>query len=297
MKAVLLLAHGSPDTATESDIREFLSNVTGGRALPDAVVEEIRRRYEQIGRSPLAEITMRQAQALERELGMRVYVGMRNWHPYIADTLKQMIADGVTQAIAICLAPQNSRTSVGLYRQALDAQGSLPFTVDFVQSWHDEPGLIEAFAQKLRPAWKRACEESGVQVPIIFTAHSVPSRTIADGDPYENHARATARAVARACELPDSVWCCAFQSQGAAGGPWIGPTVEETILALKNQGATAALIQPVGFVCDHVEILYDIDIALKKFAEGHGMRLWRTESLNDSPAFIEALAGLVRRRA
>jgi protoporphyrin/coproporphyrin ferrochelatase len=297
MKAVLLLAHGSPDTATESDIREFLSNVTGGRALPDAVVEEIRRRYEQIGRSPLAEITMRQAQALERELGMRVYVGMRNWHPYIADTLKQMIADGVTQAIAICLAPQNSRTSVGLYRQALDAQGSLPFTVDFVQSWHDEPGLIEAFAQKLRPAWKRACEESGVQVPIIFTAHSVPSRTIADGDPYENQARATARAVARACELPDSVWCCAFQSQGAAGGPWIGPTVEETILALKNQGATAALIQPVGFVCDHVEILYDIDIALKKFAEGHGMRLWRTESLNDSPAFIEALAGLVRRRA
>jgi protoporphyrin/coproporphyrin ferrochelatase len=297
MKAVLLLAHGSPDTATESDIREFLSNVTGGRALPDAVVEEIRRRYEQIGRSPLTEITMRQAQVLERELGMRVYVGMRNWHPYIADTLKQMIADGVTQAIAICLAPQNSRTSVGLYRQALDAQGSLPFTVDFVQSWHDEPGLIEAFAQKLRPAWKRACEESGVQVPIIFTAHSVPSRTIADGDPYENQARATARAVARACELPDSVWCCAFQSQGAAGGPWIGPTVEETILALKNQGATAALIQPVGFVCDHVEILYDIDIALKKFAEGHGMRLWRTESLNDSPAFIEALAGLVRRRA
>jgi protoporphyrin/coproporphyrin ferrochelatase len=297
MKAVLLLAHGSPDPATESDIRGFLNNVTGGRALPDAVVEEIRRRYEQIGRSPLTEITMRQAQVLERELGMRVYVGMRNWHPYIADTLKQMIADGVTQAIAICLAPQNSRTSVGLYRQALDAQGSLPFTVDFVQSWHDEPGLIEAFAQKLRPAWKRACEESGVQVPIIFTAHSVPSRTIADGDPYENQARATARAVARACELPDSVWCCAFQSQGAAGGPWIGPTVEETILALKNQGATAALIQPVGFVCDHVEILYDIDIALKKFAEGHGMRLWRTESLNDSPAFIEALAGLVRRRA
>jgi protoporphyrin/coproporphyrin ferrochelatase len=297
MKAVLLLAHGSPDPATESDIRGFLNNVTGGRALPDAVVEEIRRRYEQIGRSPLTEITMRQAQVLERELGMRVYVGMRNWHPYIADTLKQMIADGVAQAIAICLAPQNSRTSVGLYRQALDAQGSLPFTVDFVQSWHDEPGLIEAFAQKLRPAWKRACEESGVQVPIIFTAHSVPSRTIADGDPYENQARATARAVARACELPDSVWCCAFQSQGAAGGPWIGPTVEETILALKNQGATAALIQPVGFVCDHVEILYDIDIALKKFAEGHGMRLWRTESLNDSPAFIEALAGLVRRRA
>jgi ferrochelatase len=297
MKAVLLLAHGSPDTATESDIREFLNNVTGGRALPDAVVEEIRRRYEQIGRSPLTEITMRQARALERELGMRVYVGMRNWHPYITDTLKQMIADGVTQAIAICLAPQNSRTSVGLYRKALDAQGPLPFRVDFVQSWHDEPRLIEAFAQKLRPAWKRACEESGVQVPIIFTAHSVPSRTIADGDPYENQARATARAVARACDLPESVWCCAFQSQGAAGGPWIGPTVEETILALKNQGATAALIQPIGFVCDHVEILYDIDIAFKKFTEGHGMRLWRTESLNDSPAFIEALAGLVRRRA
>jgi len=297
MKAVLLLAHGSPDTAAEADIREFLSNVTGGRVLPDATVEEIRRRYERIGRSPLTEITMRQAQALERELGIRVYVGMRNWRPYIADAIQQMSADGVTQAIAICLAPQNSRTSVGLYKQALEASGAPPFAVDFVKSWHDNPALISAFAEKLKAAWKKACDESGVQVPTIFTAHSVPTRTIADGDPYENQARETARAVALACELPDSVWCCAFQSQGAAGGPWIGPTVEETLLALKNQGATAALIQPIGFVCDHVEILYDIDIAFKKFAEENGMKLWRTESLNDSPAFIEALAGLVRRRA
>jgi ferrochelatase len=297
MKAVLLLAHGSPDTATEADIREFLKNVTGGRELPDAAVEEIRHRYEQIGRSPLTGITAGQAQALERELGMRVYVGMRNWRPYIADAVKQMTADGVTHVTAICLAPQNSRTSVGLYRKALEAQGAPPFTVDFVQSWHDDAKLVEAFAQKLLPPWKRACEESGVQVPIIFTAHSVPTRTITDGDPYENQARETAQAVATAADLPDSAWCCAFQSQGVSGGPWIGPTVTETILALKNQGATAVMIQPIGFVCDHVEILYDIDIAFKKFAEDNGMRLWRTESLNDSPAFIAALAGLVRRRA
>jgi protoporphyrin/coproporphyrin ferrochelatase len=297
MKPVLLLAHGSPDTATEADIREFLKNVTGGRTLPDAAVEEIRHRYEQIGRSPLTEITMRQAKALERELGSRVYVGMRNWRPFIADAVKQMAADGVREAVAICLAPQNSRTSVGLYRKALEDDGGVPFKVEFVQSWHDHPKLIAAFAEKLLPAWKRACEESGVEVPIIFTAHSVPSRTVADGDPYENQARETARAVALACDLSESAWCCAFQSQGISGGPWIGPTVEETILALKNQGTTAVLIQPIGFVCDHVEVLYDIDIAFKKFAEENGMKLWRTESLNESPAFIAALAELVRSRA
>ena len=297
MKAVLLLAHGSPDSASEADIREFLNNVTGGRALPDAAVEEIRKRYEKIGRSPLCEITQRQAQMLERELGMRVYVGMRNWRPYIADAVKQMTADGVTHATVICLAPQNSRTSVGLYRKALDGDSALPFTVDFVQSWHDDPKLIDAFAQKLLPAWKRACEEAGVQVPIIFTAHSVPARTVTEGDPYENQARDTARLVATKCDLPDSAWCCAFQSQGISGGPWLGPTVEETMLALKNQGATAVMMQPIGFVCDHVEVLYDIDIAFKKFAEENGMRLWRAESLNDSPVFVAALAGLVRRRA
>lgn len=297
MKAVLLLAHGSPDSASEADIREFLKNVTGGRALPDAAVEEIRSRYKQIGRSPLGDITQRQAKMLERELGMRVYVGMRNWHPYIADAVKQMAADGVTHATVICLAPQNSRTSVGLYRKALDGDGVLPFTVDFVQSWHDDAKLIEAFAQKLLPAWKRACDEAGVHVPIIFTAHSVPARTVTEGDPYENQARDTARLVAAKCDLPDSAWRCAFQSQGISGGPWLGPTVEETILALKKQGATAVMMQPIGFVCDHVEVLYDIDIAFKKFAEQNGMNLWRTESLNDSPAFIAALAGLVRRRA
>jgi ferrochelatase len=297
MKAVLLLAHGSPESANEADIREFLNNVTGGRPLPNEAVEKIRSRYEQIGRSPLTGLTLRQAELLERELGMRVYVGMRNWRPYIADALKQMAADGVEHATVICLAPQNSRTSVGLYRKALEGNGSLPFSVDFVQSWHDDPGLIEAFAQKLLPAWRRACDESAVQVPIIFTAHSVPTRTVTEGDPYENQARDTARLVAVKCDLPDSAWCCAFQSQGISGGPWLGPTVEETLLALKNQGARAVMIQPIGFVCDHVEVLYDIDIGFKKFAEENGMKLWRTESLNDSPAFVQALAGLVRRRA
>jgi ferrochelatase len=186
---------------------------------------------------------------------------------------------------------------VGLYKQALEGDGPPPFAVDFVKSWHDNAALIGAFAEKLKAAWKTACDESGVQVPIIFTAHSVPTRTVADGDPYENQACDTARLVAAAAGLPDSTWCCAFQSQGVAGGPWLGPTVEETLLALRNQGAMAALIQPIGFVCDHVEVLYDIDIAFKKFAEQNGMKLWRTESLNDSPTFIQALASLVRSRA
>src|SRR3954468_12479151 len=181
MKAVLLLAHGSPDTATEADIREFLKYVTGGRALPDAAVEEIRHRYEQIGRSPLTDITLRQAKELERELGMRVYVGMRNWRPFISDAVKQMAADSVSEAVAICLAPQNSRTSVGLYRKALEGDGGVPFAVDFVKSWHANPRLIPAFEGKFLPAWKRQCEGSEDGVQIHFTAHAVPSRTVADG--------------------------------------------------------------------------------------------------------------------
>ncbi len=294
-QAVLLIAHGSPDRVEE--IPEFLRNVTGGRPLPDAVVEEIKHRYGLIGCSPLTCHTMDQADGVRRELGIPVYIGMRNWKPFIGDTVKQMAEDGVTRAVAICLAPQNSRTSVGLYKKALLGEaGEAPFEIEFVEEWHDNPLLIRAFAEKFKEGWERACREAGAKVPVIFTAHSVPQRTIADGDPYETQARETAALVAQVVGLADGEWSFAFQSQGMSGGAWLGPTVEETILRLKEQGHAGAFIQPIGFVCDHVEILYDIDIAFRKFAEEHGMRLWRAESLNDSSTFSAAVADVARRR-
>lgn len=295
--AVLLLAHGSPETP--ADVPEFMSLVTGGRALPAGVIEEVKHRYAQIGRSPLLEITLRQAQLLQSAIGLPVYVGMRNWKPLIAETVKQMSAAGAEEAVAICLAPQNSRTSVGLYRKAvLSAVAGTSIEIHFVNSWHDHPELIRAFSEKLATAWQRVCTETGGRVPIIFTAHSVPTRTIEDGDPYEKQARETAALIAkRLPELAAAEQRFAFQSQGMASGPWLGPTVEETILDLKRAGHKSVLVQPIGFLCDHVEVLYDIDIVFKNFAHENGMKLWRTESLNDSAALTAALADLARSRA
>jgi ferrochelatase len=275
------------------DIPEFLRNITGGRGLPDAVVQEVQHRYGLIGSSPLTRITMQQAAGVERELGLRTYVGMRNWMPFTSAAIAQMQADGVQRAVAICLAPHNSRTSVGLYRKTIS---DAPFPIDFVESWHDHPLLIEAFAEKFRSGWKKACNESGITVPVIWTAHSVPQRTVDEGDPYERQAIHTAQLVAAAVDVPNEDFHFAFQSQGMSGGAWLGPTVEDTILKLKKQGYVGVFIQPIGFVCDHVEILYDIDIAFKKFAEDHGMRLWRAESLNDSPTFAKAVADVARHR-
>jgi ferrochelatase len=292
--AVLLLAHGSPDSVDQ--VQDFLLRVTGGRPLPQPVVEEVKHRYGLIGRSPLTELTVKQAELLAREIGMPVYVGMRNWNPLIADAVNTMAADGIEHAVAICLAPQNSRTSVGLYRSALADSGS-SFTVDFVESWHDEPALIKAFAEKLRAGWSRASRDAGAnKIPIIFTAHSVPERTIADGDPYESQAKDTASLVAREAGLAREDWTFAFQSQGMSGGAWLGPRVEDTILSLKEKGHQGVLVQPIGFLCDHVEVLYDIDIGFKQFAEMQGMRLWRAASLNDSPLLTTALADVARSR-
>jgi protoporphyrin/coproporphyrin ferrochelatase len=292
--AVLLLAHGSPDSVEE--VPEFLLRVTGGRSLPQLVVDEVKHRYGLIGRSPLTELTLKQAELLARELGLPVYVGMRNWKPFVADAVGAMTSDGIEHVVAICLAPQNSRTSVGLYRSAL-SENQTRFSIDFVDSWHDHPLLIKAFAEKLRLGLDRSRREAGTQnVPIIFTAHSVPERTIAEGDPYESQAKETASAVAREAGLAPGDWSFAFQSQGMSGGKWLGPRVEDTILGLKQSGHRAVFIQPIGFLCDHVEVLYDIDIGFQQFAEQQGMRLWRAESLNDSLLLASALADITRSR-
>jgi protoporphyrin/coproporphyrin ferrochelatase len=291
--AVLLLAHGSPESAEE--MPEYLARVTSGRPLPAEVIDEITRRYSLVGFSPLTCWTLKQAQQLSGLLRVPVYVGMRNWRPFIADTVHTMVADGVEHAIVICLAPQNSRTSVGLYRRAVESLNP-PFTLAVVESWHDHPLLIEAFTKNLRRDWTKACEEAATRLPIIFTAHSVPQRTISDGDPYQAQAHETAELVAAAAGLSASDWSFAFQSQGMSGGPWIGPTVEETILRLKAAGHGGVFLQPIGFLCDHVEVLYDIDIQFRQFAEKNCMRLWRAESLNESSKLTAALAEIARSR-
>ena len=291
-QAVLLIAHGSPERV--EDIPEFLQNISRGRPVSDVVVHEVQHRYSLIGASPLTRLTRAQADGVARELGIPVYIGMRNWHPFIADTLRQMTADGVQEAAAICLAPHNSRTSVGLYKQTLFGADA-PFAIDFVEEWHDHPLLIAAFADRLRNGWKSACERHGGALPVLFTAHSVPQRTIAEGDPYEAQTRETAALIA--AQFPEiGTWHFAFQSQGMSGGEWLGPTVEDTIDGLAKDGQSGVFVQPIGFVCDHVEILFDIDILFREFAEQRGIKLYRAESLNDSPLFVAAVADLAKTR-
>jgi ferrochelatase len=310
-QAVLLLAHGTPETVEQ--IPEYLRNVVSGRPMPQSVIEEIQHRYSLIGKSPLTEITMEQARLVGQELAatgeaVPVYVGMRNWRPYIPDVVKQMRADGIEEAAVICLAPQNSRTSVGLYRRAVEAEAA-GMRIDFTAGWADHPLLAEAFAERLRPALGVLTADVGTPVPVLFTAHSVPSRTVQaqaaeegqqrmwpgnGADPYAEDAKLTAEMVAE--RVPEiSRWWFAFQSQGASGGPWIGPTVEETLDSIAAEGVKAVILQPIGFLCDHVEILFDVDRMFREHALKLGLRLERPKSLNDSPTLAKAVAALGRQ--
>jgi ferrochelatase len=293
---VLLLAHGAPDRL--EDIPAFLLNVRGGRKLPDAAVNEIIRRYGLIGGSPLLRLTTSQAQGLAKRLGRPIYVGMRNWRPFISDAVRQIAADGVERVVALCLAPQNSRTSIGLYRRCLfeETERLAPqVRAVFIDNWHDHPGLVEAFRERVATALARVEAEAAGPVPVIFTAHSVPQKTIEDGDPYEQQVKETAALVARALGLEE--YEVAFQSQGMTSEAWIGPTVESLIDRNAAQGRRHILLAPVGFVCDHVEILYDIDVVFREYGKARGVTVYRSESLNDSPLFIEALAAVVGERA
>ena len=293
---VLLLAHGAPDRL--EDIPEFLLNVRGGRKLPEEAVQEIVHRYRLIGGgSPLLRITNRQAEALADRLGCRVYVGMRNWKPFIADAVRRLAEEGVERLVAICLAPQNSRTSIGLYGKCLvNATEELAphLQVEFVDSWHDNDDLIAAFTEKVAVALDRIDGTAGDSVPVIFTAHSVPQRTIEQGDLYQAQVMETASLVAQRAVLDN--WRVAFQSQGMTAEPWIGPTVESQIDLLASAGHRHVLLVPISFVSDHVEILYDVDIAFREYGKARGVTVWRSESLNDSPLFIRALARIASTR-
>lgn len=284
--AVLLLAYGAPERV--ADVPAYLHHVTHGRPLPASVVAEVSRRYAQIGGgSPLRQWTERQAEALGRELGLPVYVGMRHWEPFVRDTLSRMRDDGVERMVALCLAPQYSQLSVEAYFRAMqEGMAELGYQpmVHYVRSYSEHPLLIEAFAERLARLLPAEM--------VLFTAHSLPIAMLDPSDPYPSEVLATARRVAERLQLPQ--WEFAYQSQGMSGGEWLGPTVEECIDRYALAGIRRLVIQPIGFVSDHVEILYDVDIQFRTYAAQRGIHLERAESLNCSPKFIQCLANLVR---
>jgi ferrochelatase len=298
LTGVLLMAHGSPDSL--DDMAAYLQHVRGGRPTPQTLVDDIRGRYRLIGgRSPLLDLTRAQGKALEGRLNangtrFRVYVGMRHWHPFIRDTVQQMVADGIRRVVAVSMAPQYSRLSVGAYRHALDtAQSELGVRLDVttVTSWHDQPWLLQAFAERVQAVYQQLSEEARAQLAVVFTAHSLPQRSVAEGDVYPHEVDRTAAGVAQLVGLTS--WGIAYQSQGATAEPWLGPTLDEMFARVAAQSQHWLLLVPIGFVCDHVEILYDIDILAQKVAQARGLCLMRTASLNTSPTFIEALAQVV----
>jgi ferrochelatase len=286
-QGVLLLAHGAPERV--ADVESYLTYVRSGRAGSPKVVEEVRHRYAEIGgSSPLLAWTRQQAEALAGVLGMPVFFGMRNWHPFIAETMEQVRAASLGRMAALCLAPQYSELSVGLYiKRTEEAKRHAGVTAEIVwaRSFHDEPLLIEAFAERLAPIAGRK--------KVLFTAHSLPEKALANGDPYDREARATAAAVAARLGLDD--WDFAYQSQGMTEDQWLGPTVESCLERYAEAGVREVVVDPIGFVCDHVEVLYDIDILFRQYAADRGIALSRPESLNDSPAFTRALAEIARR--
>jgi ferrochelatase len=270
---------------------EYLRLVRGGRPPSPELVAEMRHNYEAIGgKSPLTDLTFAQADALARRLGpdVPVAVGMRNWKPFLKEAIQELSAKGVTRVIGIPLAPQFSTLSVTKYFDAATAALPSGMTLDPIHSFHDHPLLLDAFAERLRAAEPQPEEE------VIFTAHSLPSRVIRAGDRYANEVAGTARGVAARCALRR--YRRAYQSAGRTPEPWIGLDISVLIRHRVALGARRFLIVPVGFVCDHTEILFDIDVQARATASAHDAAIRRTESLNSAPTFISALESLVRER-
>jgi len=292
--AVLLMAYGGP--ASLDEVEPYLLDVRGGRPVTPEFLAEITSRYARIGgRSPIRELTEAQAAAVGRRLGagFPVYVGMRHWHPYIRGAVDRIAADGHRRVVGIVLAPHYSAMSVGVYQKRLleAARGRLETAL--VRSWADHPKFLAAVAERVTQALQRFPAPQAVQV--LFTAHSLPERILAMADPYPEELKASAAAVAKLAGLSD--WRVAYQSAGATPEPWLGPEAGALITELAARGHRAFLIVPFGFVCDHVEILYDVDVTYRALAARLGVQLERTASLNDDPLLVEALSGLARKAA
>jgi ferrochelatase len=281
--AVVLMAYGSP--SRPEDVRPYLEDVRGGRPVSDEAVEELAERYRRIGgRSPLDDVTEAQRAALERELGVPVFVGMKHWRPRVAEAVDAALGGGATRIVGVVLAPHYSRLSIGEYRERLETAVAGRAELALIESWHDHPGFLDVVADRVR----------GTDAWVVFTAHSLPERILADGDPYRDQLLETSRLVAERAGLER--WSFAFQSASPTGEPWLGPDILDELDRLHEARVRGVLVAPIGFVSDHLEILWDLDIEARERADELGLELERIESLNDDPSFVRALAELVEER-
>jgi ferrochelatase len=297
--AVLLMAYGTPERLDQ--VGDYFTHIRGGRRPSPEAIHHLQERYERVGGgTPLLKITMDAAERVERALaaaGMprRVYVGMKHWHPYIAETMRRMAEDGVERVTAVALAPHYSRMSIGGYRKAAeDANRELGnrFDIRFVESWHRQPEFIAMMADFVRAGLAKFPAESRDRVLVVFSAHSLPERIREWNDPYERELLESSRSVAERVGLAE--WRFAWQSAGGTSEPWLGPDILDYLDTLAAEGVTDVLQVPIGFLSDHLEVLYDIDLEAKSKAAELGMRLERTELPNATPALVSTLAAVVR---
>ena len=299
-RAVLLMAYGSPETPDQ--VEPYFTHIRGGRTPSAEAVERLQRRYALVGgRTPLLDVTLRVRSALEALLnaragdgGYRVYVGMKHWHPFIAETLPEVSRDGARAVTAVPLAPHYSRISIGGYRKAVDdAMAALPSPLElrFVDHWHLNEKFIDFVAARVRETMTEWPATQRAQVVTVFSAHSLPVRIREWNDPYEAQLLESCRAVAERAGIDH--WRFAWQSAGETGEPWLGPDIVDVVGTLASEGVRHVLSVPIGFVCDHLEVLYDIDHEARRKADAEGVTLRRVRMPNDDPAFIEVLASVV----
>lgn len=284
------MAYGTPPDLDA--VEEYYTDIRGGRPPPADLLEQLVARYRAIGgTSPLLEITSAQARGIEERLGIKTYLGMKHAPPFIRDGVAAMAKDGVEQAVGLVLAPHYSKMSIGDYasRAAAGAEetgwkGSL----EVLRSWHLEPGYIEFLARAVSDALHSLAETARADTMVVFTAHSLPARIVQAGDPYPEQLQETAQAVADLCGLRR--WRIGWQSAGHSGDPWLGPDVLEITTDLASDGARGVVVCPCGFVSDHLEVLYDLDIECRDLADDLGIAFARTASPNIDPSFLDTLA-------
>jgi ferrochelatase len=300
--AVLLVAFGGPQGPP--DVRPFLENVLRGRRVSPERIDEVAHHYEHFGGvSPLTELTMKQARALEAALRDRgvplpVHVGMRNWHPFLPDTLGEMARAGVRRAIGLLAAAQRSYSGCLQYKEnvrearlAVSGDGARPPEIVYVADWHEHPGFIEANADHIRAAIDRLPADRRDRARLVFTAHSIPV-SMAARYPYEANLRASAAMIAKAVGRDD--WTLVYQSRsGRPEDPWLAPDVCDYLVEERQRGLDTAILSPIGFLCDHVEVLYDLDIEAAEACRESGITMVRAEAVNVHPRFIDALADAV----
>jgi ferrochelatase len=288
------MAYGGPNSL--EDVEPYLLDIRNYRHTSQEIIDEVRERYREIGgRSPILERTRAQANVLESELNsqgehFKVFVGMRHWYPFISQALADMSVAGIKKAVGLVMAPHYSRMSVGAYyKKVQEAETDLEIVP--IERWHLLPGYLDALAGHVLAALERFPAEVRTKVPIVFTAHSLPEHILEWGDPYPNELNATVIEVVK--RLNSNPYEFAFQSAAISNEPWLSPDAGDAILRLASEGNKHVLIAPIGFVCEHVEVLYDVDIVFKRQASSLGMQLERIEMLNTSPAMIAGLAELV----